>query len=362
MNKKQNLVYICVDGLRYDTPLSCIKRLTENSCKFTNAFSTHPLTKPYIASVFSGKYSTNTEVVNDITDFDIRSSALYNILIENGYNVIFANSSSDTNKLDFTSPFALFVMTDSLISSFGDSTDKSTDYTPECEVYTPRDEAISADDTKKLAEIKEAYIAEAEKADRYITSLLKHLEACKDCVTVLTSSHGTLLGEHGRVGANVYYTEVAHVPFYVSSDYLKGISECNSYLGSVDILPTVLSLIGLKDKIPEDTDGTILLGDDAKSKDGTILMGLGTSHGWTNGYEWRAYVSSDYTYAIYLRDGMEFLFDNNNDKNQEKSLVLDKEHFEKKVELRNRMYAEMNRTDDKFHTSNYYKNRLCGRE
>lgn len=360
MNKKQNLVYICVDGLRYDTPLSCMGRLIKSSCKFTNAFSTHPLTKPYTASVFSGKYSTSTEVVNEITDFDIRSSALYTILTENGYNVIFATPSSDIDKLNLTSPFALFVMTDSLLPSCDNSVTEDTDYLPECEVYTPRDEAT--DDTKRPSEIKEKYLSEAEKADRYINSLLTQLEAYENCVTVLTSSHGTLLGEHGKIGANVYYDEAAHVPFYVSADSVKADSECHSYLGSVDIMPTILSLMGLKDCIPEDAEGMILLGDDAKIKDATMLMGLGTSHGWTDGYEWRAYVTDDYTYAIYLRDGMEFLFDNKNDRLQENSLILDKEHFEKKVELRNKLYSEMNRIDDKFHTSKYYKTVLCGRE
>ena len=53
--------------------------------------------------------------------------------------------------------------------------------------------------------------------------------------------------------------------------------------------------------------------------------------------------------------GAELLFDNVEDPLQMHDLSLDPAHFEKKVELRNEMYAEMNRIGDRFHTSTYYR-------
>ena len=85
------------------------------------------------------------------------------------------------------------------------------------------------------------------------------------------------------------------------------------------------------------------------------MMGTGATAAWEDGHEWRAYRTDRYTYALYLKDGAELLFDNVEDPLQMHDLSLDPAHFEKKVELRNEMYAEMNRIGDRFHTSTYYR-------
>ena len=97
------------------------------------------------------------------------------------------------------------------------------------------------------------YAAEAELVDRHLGRVLQKvddLDLWDDTVVIVTSDHGTSLGEHNRTGkSNIcdtdarfwpLYPEVSHVPFLIAGgDIPRGASL--DILGQpVDVLPTCL--------------------------------------------------------------------------------------------------------------------------
>ena len=62
-----------------------------------------------------------------------------------------------------------------------------------------------------------------------------------------------------------------------------------------------------------------------------------------------------YTYATYLADGSELLFDNLNDPYQKRNLVEDSEHAELLKSLRVDLAERMNSLNDSFETCSWYE-------
>jgi hypothetical protein len=50
---------------------------------------------------------------------------------------------------------------------------------------------------------------------------------------------------------------------------------------------------------------------------------MGHTYLWKDGFEWRGLRDKQYTYAVYRRDGSEFLFDNLNDPLQTRNMTSD---------------------------------------
>ena len=73
-------------------------------------------------------------------------------------------------------------------------------------------------------------------------------------IIVFTSDHGDLCGEHGRLNKGVPYEGSARIPFLIHCPRkIKGNTVVNSALGTVDFLPTVLSLMDTP--VPHAVDG-----------------------------------------------------------------------------------------------------------
>jgi len=130
----------------------------------------------------------------------------------------------------------------------------ATDYTPE-----------------ELHNLWAHYAAEAEVVDRYIGRVLQKIDDLQlwdDTIVLVTSDHGTSLGEHNRTGkSNIcehdprywpIYPEVGHVPFLIAGgDVPKG--QTLDVLGQpADILPTLCELAGVAVEPPKALDGRSL--------------------------------------------------------------------------------------------------------
>lgn len=65
-----------------------------------------------------------------------------------------------------------------------------------------------------------------------------------DTVVVLSSDHGDMMGSHGLMGKHVWYEESIHIPFvvHISGNQKK---TCHTCLGSQDMMPTLLGLLGV---------------------------------------------------------------------------------------------------------------------
>ncbi|MGN1409488.1 MAG: sulfatase-like hydrolase/transferase, partial [Eubacteriales bacterium] len=207
----------------------------------------------------------------------------------------------------------------------------------------------------------------AEKADENVGKMLAAIKEAgleDDTIFVFTSDHGELFGAHGRRAKNIFYEEAVRVPFLMRCPGEIPVGENDVCLNTVDIMPTLLSMMGMKDDIPDEVEGrdlsdAVLGKAGADEPDGALMMGTGATAAWEDGHEWRAYRTKKYTYATYYADGSELLFDNENDPLQMKNLAAEPEYFETKCAIRNMMFAEMNRVGDKFHPSSYYRDNWC---
>lgn len=113
---------------------------------------------------------------------------------------------------------------------------------------------------------------------------LKKLEILENTIIVFTSDHGDLRGEHHRQNKGVPYEASTRVPMLI---YFKGKIQpktvVNQMLGSVDFLPTILSMMEVKTAKKEDgRDASRLLigASDKPWTDIGFVRGTGVKNGW----------------------------------------------------------------------------------
>ena len=95
--------------------------------------------------------------------------------------------------------------------------------------------------------------------DRQVEKILKALEKkgeLDDTIVIYTADHGSCLGDHDMIHKATHLERSAHVPFVVR--YPKKIKpgQVNGFSGHVDLLPTLLSMVGAP--IPDSVEGTDL--------------------------------------------------------------------------------------------------------
>lgn len=239
-------------------------------------------------------------------------------------------------------------------------------YLPENDKYADAWARLSPEERTKLTYWMRGYYSMAAKVDDNVGRMVKAIDELglsEDTIFVFTSDHGELFGAHGRRAKNIFYEESVRVPFLIKGAGIPA-GKNDVCLNTVDIMPTLLSLMGMKSDIPAETEGRdlsgVLLGDkDAVRPAGALMMGTGATASWEDGHEWRAWRTERYTYATYLVDGKELLFDNVADPLQMHDLSQDPAYTEIKAELKYAMWSEMIRVGDKFHPSSYYKENWC---
>jgi arylsulfatase A-like enzyme len=182
----------------------------------------------------------------------------------------------------------------------------------------------------KIDDFQRTYYAQAAGIDRNVGRLLRALDEQglrENTILVFTSDHGEMFGAHGRRAKYIFYEEAARIPFLICwPGHTKAKQVSDALLGTPDIMPTLLSMLGLP--IPASVEGVDLSGH-ALGKGGAApaaahMQGMGTTAAWTDGTEWRAVRDHEFTYAIYRRDRRELLFDNRRDPYQLRDLAEDR--------------------------------------
>ncbi|MFO8056984.1 MAG: sulfatase [bacterium] len=191
-----------------------------------------------------------------------------------------------------------------------------------------------------------------------ILSALDEQGLSDNTLVVFSSDHGEMFGAHGRRAKNIFYEEAARVPFLMRfPGRIPAGREVDACLGTVDIMPTLLGLLGLP--IPGEVEGTdlssVAQGENGAEPEAAFLQNLGACAEFLDGYEWRAVRDKRYTYAVYRRDGHELLFDNINDPFQQKNLASEKEHAKTKKRLKEFMKDKMESLNDNFEKCTWYR-------
>ena len=112
------------------------------------------------------------------------------------------------------------------------------------------------------------YAAESEVVDRHLGRVLQKIDDLNlwdDSIVVITSDHGTSVGEHNRTGkSNIannderywpIYPEVGHVPFLIAGGDIPCGSELDFLAQPYDILPTLSELCEFTLETPEPVNG-----------------------------------------------------------------------------------------------------------
>ena len=219
---------------------------------------------------------------------------------------------------------------------------------------------IRPQDRKKIPEWMRVYYAMVANVDKNVGRIKQAIKDCgieNDTIFVFTSDHGELFGAHGRRAKNIFYEEAVRVPFLMQWGDKLPKGKIDVCLNTVDIMPTLLSFMEID--CPEEVEGrdlskVLLKEKGAEEPEGVLMQGTGATAIFEDGHEWRAYRTKRHTYAVYLADGEEHLYDNLEDPLQMKNLANDPAYSELKEKLKEAMYAEMRRVHDHFRPCSYY--------
>lgn len=168
---------------------------------------------------------------------------------------------------------------------------------------------------------------------------LTELGLYEDTVIVLSSDHGDMMGSHGLMGKHVWFEESVRIPFVVRVPGVEpGIRQ--TCLGSQDMMPTVLGILGIEiPKTVEGVDCSLALRGEEDREKVCFLCACPGRDVFLKAFEaagknpaaagWRGVRTGRYTYVIDTGYGVvsqvsRHLYDNWTDPLQEKELDLEK--------------------------------------
>jgi len=220
---------------------------------------------------------------------------------------------------------------------------------------------ISPAQRKKLQQWRRIYYAMVTNLDWNIGRLLAAVERAgiaDNTIIVFTSDHGEMFGAQGRKAKNIFYEEAARIPFLVRwPGRIQPASLCDTAFATVDIMPTVLSLMHLP--VPKEVEGSDVshcaLGIEGPEPRAAFMQNTGACALWEDGHEWRALRDKRYTYAIYRVDRSELLFDNLNDPYQQINLAGDRRFADTIGGFRDMLKEKMSELNDNFEKCTWYR-------
>ena len=192
-----------------------------------------------------------------------------------------------------------------------------------------------------------------------LLTAVKELDAEQDTLVVFTSDHGEMMGPNGCAPGQkqTVWNESASVPFLLRCRPIHGAKgrTLRRPLNAPDIMPTLLSLVGLPvPETVEDSDwADVVRGDKAEPDSVGLHMSVAPfdmNHAMD---EFRAIRSARYTHARNL-DGPSMLFDNDNDPYQMENLIENPDHAALRDERDGRLQDALKGIGDEFQPRGFY--------
>jgi arylsulfatase A-like enzyme len=240
--KKANVILVIARGWRgidtswsgnTDVQAPNLSKFAENAVVFPRAYACDPQTDPARSGILTGRFPHVNGVIGDGAALRAEEVTLDGVLKVGAYRQL-----DGVNELQANAPSPFYL---------GVTLDVPRDAKPaDASKLHLRDnvpENIEPQVRKDLAERYGGYAA----MDQQFGKLLAALDganASGDTIVVFTSDHGEQIGSHGLDGDGVAYEESVRVPLAIRFPRaLHG--EASEILASqVDILPTVLGLLG----------------------------------------------------------------------------------------------------------------------
>ncbi len=196
------------------------------------------------------------------------------------------------------------------------------------------------------------YFACVTGVDDQFGRIMKALEESgqkENTIVVFSSDHGEMMGSHGLLQKVVWYEESFLIPFIIRwpKELKPGLNDL--HLNVPDVMPSLLSLLGLEEKIPEKVEGKnyadVILG----KSDGKPEFSLYLNCNYPNPERGMRGIRTDrYTFVVQKNKegGIEnyLLFDNQNDPYQLKNMA--KENPELINEFQDKMINELSKIND----------------
>lgn len=115
------------------------------------------------------------------------------------------------------------------------------------------------------------YFAAISGIDEHFGRILKALKdegLEENTIVIFMSDHGELMGSHGRMGKNAWQDEALLIPFILRWKNKVQARQDDLLFNMPDVMPSLLGLMGLGDKIPKEVEGVdrsgLLLGNEGR--------------------------------------------------------------------------------------------------
>ena len=235
---------------------------------------------------------------------------------------------------------------------------------PESVTFSPNvvfDDSEFEAHTRKEAAGYYSHIAALDKCVGDVVEALKTNGLKENTILIFASDHGEMMGSHNRSPfvKQIFWDESCRVPFLLRYPPLTAEREnCKvmTPLGTVDIMPTLLSLCGLE--IPKPVEGTDLsacVRDGVEIEDHAALY-MSVSPFARQNYLDPAYraVRTDRHTFVRTSDDEIFFFDDVEDPYQLRNLADDPEAADLRDGLEQELKRQLERIGDDFREKEYY--------
>jgi arylsulfatase A-like enzyme len=198
-------------------------------------------------------------------------------------------------------------------------------------------------ETKSTVPISHRYDAEILATDEIVGEALAAIEehvGLKRSLIIFASDHGEEFFEHGKAEhGHSLHREVVHVPLIFAYPPFESGSTIDSRVGTIDILPTLLDIIGsqAQEKLKGNSLLPVMMGEIEPSPENMSENEL-YCEGMLYGPTRRCYLEDNYKMIYNKQDDSFLLFDIREDPNETENLA------DKKPELVEAMWRKMVRT------------------
>ncbi len=192
-----------------------------------------------------------------------------------------------------------------------------------------------------------------------ILACLDRLGLSDHTIVVFSSDHGEMFASQGRMFKLTFYDEASRVPLLVRYPGIVKPGTSDLCINTPDVMPTLLGLMGLRAQIPRDVDGQdlsfVFSGGRGVEPEAALMQGMGHTYLWQDGFEWRSVRDKRFTYARYLRDGRELLFDRQRDPHMKADVAGDPSYAGETGRLRSFLARRMRELNDEFRECTWYR-------
>jgi arylsulfatase A-like enzyme len=301
-------------------------------------------------------YSNDSVTINGKEDGELHLPKIYSPLNEADHIMNYINNTH--NQRDTSKPFCVFWALNPPHSPYS-----STNHCDEDAFNTYYKDKNPSElqnrpnvTTSKGSGNVKYYFANVTGVDKQIGRVLSAIEAAgqtDNTIVVFTSDHGEMMGSHDLMSKNIEYEESFGVPLLIKyPQKLKHRIE-NVLIGTTDLMPTLLSLMGFKDKIPNSVEGTDFSSLLLDPNSSTVIKPDSTPYLNDNDKK-KGIRTNKYTFTYSNEGKIVSLFNNIEDPYQLTNISFDSIPEEDKLFLRTQLGLCLAKANDKWYQENKF--------